>query len=352
MPASALSTQHTVEQAKALALRAVDFLLEHDVAPIPLSYGVAYEYLSGGSPDLCRTLDEHLHNGRRIDAFLLRDLHERHLAVDRSTPLRTVGNDLQQLLGELTHNIEEAGRGAEEFGTALDTTLGHLAGDRDAQSLREIAASMVVATQKARTRNEHLQQRLQVTMAESEKLKVELERHRREALIDPLTGLWNRRALDHELDELMAVEPDAPLSLLMLDVDHFKRINDTHGHALGDAVLRHVAEAIRKCLRSDDHAVRYGGEEFLVLLPRTSLLEAAQVAESIRARVASLRLRRRSDNLMLEPFTVSLGVASRKPGDTRDTLLRRTDSALYRSKGAGRNRVSMDGDHGLTPGHA
>lgn len=117
-------------------------------------------------------------------------------------------------------------------------------------------------------------------------------------------------------------------------------------------MLRHVAEAIRKCLRSEDHAVRYGGEEFLVLLPRTSLLEAAQVAENIRTRVASLRLRRRSDNLVLEPFTVSLGVASRKPGDTRDTLLRRTDRAMYRSKDAGRNRVSLDGDHGHAPGHA
>ena len=352
MPASALSTQHTVEQAKALAFRAVDFLLEHDVPPIPLSYGVAYEYLSGGSPDLCKTLDDFLHSGRKIDAFVLRDLHERHLAVDRSTPLRSVGNDLQNLLGELSQNIEEAGRGAEEFGQALDTTLDHLADEGDAHSLRDIASGLLVATHKARQRNEHLQQRLQVTLAESEKLKVELERHRREALIDPLTGLWNRRAMDTELDELMAIEPDAPLSLLMLDIDHFKRINDTHGHALGDAVLRHVAEAIRKCLRSEDHAVRYGGEEFLVLLPHTPLVEAARVAESIRTRVASLRLRRRSDNLMLEPFTVSLGVASRKPGDTRDSLLRRTDRALYRSKDLGRNRVSIDGDYGLPAGHA
>ncbi len=352
MSASALSTQHTVEQARELALRAVDFLLEHQVPPIPLSYGVAYEYLSGGSPDLCKTLDEYLQSGRTIDAFVLRDLHERHLAVDRSTPLSSMGNDLQLLLGELTHNIEEAGRGAEEFGLALDNTLGHLGSEHDAHSLREIASGMLAATQKARQRNEHLQERLQLTMAESERLKVELERHRREALIDPLTGLWNRRAMDSELDELMAVEPDAPLSVLMLDIDHFKRINDTHGHALGDAVLRHVAEAIRKCLRGNDQAVRYGGEEFLVLLPRTSLVEAAQVAESIRARVAALRLRRRSDNLVLEPFTVSLGVASRKPGDTRDTLLRRTDRALYRSKDNGRNRVSLDAEIGLQAGLA
>ncbi len=352
MPASALSTQHTVDQAKALAFRAVDFLLEHEIPPIPLSYGVAYEYLSGGSPDLCKTLDEYLQSGRKLDAFVLRDLHERHLAVDRSTPLSSMGNDLQSLLGELTHNIDEAGRGAEEFGHALDSTLGHLASEQDARSLRDLASGMLVATQKARQRNEHLQQRLQLTMAESEKLKLELERHRREALIDPLTGLWNRRAMDSELDELMAIEPDSPLSVLMLDIDHFKRINDTHGHALGDAVLRHVAEAIRKCLRSNDQAVRYGGEEFLVLLPRTNLVEAAQLAESIRVRVASLRLRRRSDNLVLEPFTVSLGVASRRPGDTRDTLLRRTDRALYYSKDSGRNRVSIDADQGLQAGHA
>jgi diguanylate cyclase len=155
------------------------------------------------------------------------------------------------------------------------------------------------------------------------------------ANLDPLTGLCNRRTMDQRLNSLW--DGPAPLSVLMLDIDHFKRINDTFGHACGDLVLRQVAEALRRCLRAEDCAFRYGGEEFMVLLPNTPLAGALSVAESIRGRVEALQIPHRENGSM--HCTVSLGVASRQDRDNRDSLFQRADRALYQAKQRGRNRV-------------
>ena len=337
---------HDFAEAKSLAERSFELLIAHRIAPTPQHYAVAYAYASGANAELRATIDQRLRAGRGLDAFLFGELHERFVAIDPYRNLRGVGGNLQQLVESLAHSVGEAGAGAAEFGRALEAGLGHLDdldADSGAQAIEQVVVRLVDATRSAAQQNDKLQQQLQSTLAETEALRGELEQQRQAALHDPLTGLLNRRALDAQLDELMAVESDAPLSVLMVDIDHFKRINDTYGHALGDAVIRDVADVIRKCIRGADRAVRYGGEEFLVLLPHTGEEGAAQVAENIRSRIHSLRLVRKRDNFMLEPFTASLGVATRLSEDTRETLLQRADVALYASKGGGRNRVTVGG---------
>ncbi|MFN3593970.1 MAG: GGDEF domain-containing protein [Thiobacillaceae bacterium] len=156
--------------------------------------------------------------------------------------------------------------------------------------------------------------------------------------MDPLTGLYNRRGLDQVIRDLWPTNP--VITMLVADIDHFKKINDTYGHQVGDVVIRQVAETIRRGIRGEDYAARYGGEEFVVLLPDTELQGGLQVAENIRSRVAKLRLVRKHDNLAIDAFTVSVGVASRKPEETPEALFKRADEALYLSKASGRNRVT------------
>jgi len=158
--------------------------------------------------------------------------------------------------------------------------------------------------------------------------------------IDPLTEIANRRALMRALDSeyQRSKRKRHPLSLLMVDIDHFKKINDRFGHQQGDLVLKAVAGAISDGLRDYDLAARFGGEEFALILPETDLARAAQVAERIRAKIAGLRLGGRLANLQV---TVSLGVASRPSPDIQDVddLIRIADDALYEAKQEGRNRV-------------
>jgi diguanylate cyclase (GGDEF)-like protein len=160
---------------------------------------------------------------------------------------------------------------------------------------------------------------------------------RRVASLDPLTGLLNRGAMEELLAEALKVAPDKrlPYSLLLLDIDHFKLVNDRHGHLVGDSVLRAVAQAVLQTIRQGDVAVRYGGEEILIYLPATTLAEATEVAHRIRVAVAEAPL--------VLPVTVSVGVAAGEPTrDRPEQTFDRADQALYRAKQAGRDRVVAD----------
>jgi diguanylate cyclase (GGDEF)-like protein len=166
---------------------------------------------------------------------------------------------------------------------------------------------------------------------------VERSRHlEREANTDALTGLLNRRWLDHSLPRFIARHAHAqkPLSVLMLDIDHFKRFNDDYGHAVGDAVLSLVGQTVEKCLRPTDLAARYGGEELLVILPETGLEGARIAAERVRAAICALKL---AD--VDRSISASLGVASLSVDDTAESMLARADERLYLAKERGRNRV-------------
>lgn len=157
------------------------------------------------------------------------------------------------------------------------------------------------------------------------------------AMLDGLTGLWNRAYFDQRLADAVEVARSAgqPLTLVMVDVDRFKSINDSQGHPFGDTVLRHVAKALTDCARKDDAVCRYGGEEFGVLLPGVRLSSAVLAAERIRAAVEGLNLHHRNQTLRI---TCSLGVASYR-GGTPEQLVAAADAALYLAKKQGRNRV-------------
>lgn len=177
------------------------------------------------------------------------------------------------------------------------------------------------------------------------------ERLHTQAVEDPLTGLYNRRffkdALERELRR--AIRRDSPLSLLMLDLDHFKRVNDRWGHEAGDRLLQRLARLLRTSVRTEDVVVRYGGEEFMMLLPDTELEEAVQLAERLRESFREQESCHQPPDA--PPVTLSAGVAARPDsGHTAEALLRAADAALYRAKRRGRDRVETGASPGGSPG--
>lgn len=181
-----------------------------------------------------------------------------------------------------------------------------------------------------------VQQELAEKNAELEAAKAELERL---SLTDALTGLANRRSLEATLGNEMrrAIRYHHPLSLLLLDLDHFKRVNDTYGHPVGDHVLRTVATILKTSLRETDTVARMGGEEFAVILPETRCEDAVRVAERLRSAVEAHGCLTPTGTL---PLTISIGVAVRQEGEsTLESFVARADAALYEAKRRGRNRV-------------
>ncbi len=175
------------------------------------------------------------------------------------------------------------------------------------------------------------------SLSTAEKLRKQLER---EATMDGLTGLYNRRWLEERLPRLVARFQRSlePLSVVMIDIDHFKQVNDRFGHVAGDQVLRAVAQAIQRDVRPTDLAARYGGEEMVVLLPDTGLEGARCAAERLRAKVSSLHIEA-SEGVPLPTVTISLGISTLEAGDSAQSIVDRADAALYRAKREGRNRV-------------
>jgi diguanylate cyclase len=201
---------------------------------------------------------------------------------------------------------------------------------------------LMAHTQQMQLHMARLQQRLADSQREIDQLRSEVQRAREESLVDPLTGLANRRAFDRQLADCLAqagAEGVPRPCLLMMDLDHFKRINDTYGHPFGDQVLRAVAQVLQTVVRAPALAARVGGEEFAVLLPAAELGEARALTERLRATVAASRVRRKGHDEPIERITLSLGVAGWRRGDAPATLVDHADRALYTAKAAGRDRV-------------
>lgn len=156
--------------------------------------------------------------------------------------------------------------------------------------------------------------------------------------IDPLTGLGNRRRLDEELERQSQLVKRAKfVSVLVADLDGFKRVNDSHGHDIGDSVLRQAAAVVRRTVRDSDIATRMGGEEFAIILPDTDIKVAAEVAERLRRAFIAEQF-----GDQISPLTVSIGVASLKCGEHPNECIKRADACLYAAKRSGRNRVVVD----------
>jgi two-component system cell cycle response regulator len=187
----------------------------------------------------------------------------------------------------------------------------------------------------ARTRTQLRRKRYADSLRENVQAAIEL------ALIDPLTGMNNRRFMEMRLPALLdqAAHKGRPLSLMILDIDHFKAVNDSFGHDAGDAVLKQFAQRIKKVVRGADLACRLGGEEFVVVMPETPLETAARVAERLRVAIESDEFKIDANGRTI-PVTTSIGIAERGQDANADALLRRADKALYGSKNAGRNRVT------------
>ncbi len=246
----------------------------------------------------------------------------------------------------LTRTVGEE-RAADARVSAQLSNLSAALRESDASTLRREAEAVVNVVSEVMEQRQRLQQeQVQLLSEKIQHLKAELHEARESAALDPLTQLHNRSSLDSQLERVadLSFLMSATPCLLMIDVDHFKTVNDRFGHPIGDEVIRRVADTlVRHFLRREDFVARYGGEEFVVVVPDSSALQVRQRAERVRQSIAELGFAKGSDHFSV---TASIGVAVLGPGDTGKSWLARADAALYEAKSAGRNRVVFAEDTG------
>ena len=212
--------------------------------------------------------------------------------------------------------------------------------------MRDLIQAVSAETARMAVRTRTLQSQLSDSVCQIEAMRRDLDSVRREASIDALTEIANRKHFDHALRLACthAMEVDDPLCLLMVDIDHFKRFNDTHGHVVGDQVLKLVARTLTACTRATDIPARFGGEEFAIILPGTRIRDAVAVAERIRTTIAGREVKKRATGEALGSITLSLGLAQYRLGEPLTRLIQRADAALYQAKNGGRNLLMSDAE--------
>jgi diguanylate cyclase len=325
---------------------ALALMLQQPAAPTMQALAVWFAHVGGTHPALSREITALTTGGGALDDAVVARLHEHHLVAD--VPAREAdqraSTALRSVVDHLAATVHASRASTETYQATLASQQQALS-----RSTGEIDLALNLGALMADTHTMHgaiarLGTSLVTTQQQVEQLRSELAHVREQAVEDALSGLLNRRGFDKAIAEQIdaARAQGLPLTLLMLDIDHFKRVNDQYGHVVGDHVIRGIGHVLRSVLRPTDIAARYGGEEFAVVAPGSGIDDAMHLAEQIRMAVARARLRRLDTDQTIGSITLSAGVASLQERDDATSLVGRADKALYRAKCAGRNQVHRE----------
>jgi diguanylate cyclase len=303
----------------------------------PRNYKTWYHYVSGKNDELKETIDSIIENKESFTEDTNEALYQRFFEEKPEKNLKEIQEKMHQtLLSILKETADMAGQ-TEQYESSVLKSTDKLSEDMTVQDIRNVLDEVLVATKKVVHSGKAIKQKLNNTTNILEGIKNQFVKAKDELLKDFLTGILNRKGFTEKLESL--VTNTTNFCLLMLDIDHFKSFNDKHGHLVGDEVLKFVANNIQKTVRGGDVVARFGGEEFVVILPKTELLGAKAVAENIRTSFAKMKLQRKNQSEDLGNITVSIGGAQYLLCENLETLINRADEALYFAKNSGRNRV-------------
>src|SRR6202790_5635275 len=264
---------------------------------VPRNYEIWYVYATGSNTPLNKIINETLARNGKLTEADLEQIYEMYLSQIKTTDrIDKVG---ARVIGEIDDGMTLMGDALDmsaSYDNSLSGATQKLQVARKRDQVQAIVETLVQSTLKIRETNKALEDRLTLSKSEISNLQQSLEAIRAESLTDPLTGLGNRKYFDRAIAAAVqnAAAIGEPLSLLMLDIDHFKSFNDNYGHLTGDQVLRLVGQSLKQIINGRDTIARYGGEEFAVVLPDTDLPKALAVAEQIRRAVVARELKKKS----------------------------------------------------------
>lgn len=329
----------SIERSQATAVAALEKLEELGLKPIPQFYELWYRYYEG-DPEIVRAIDNYQ---GPFDENTCHKIYKRYLGASaRDEAVRKVSDQVQQAISELAVMLGSVQSATTDYGDSLGHVQEKLQNADSIEDLGEVVSVILKDTKMMVEKNQELEVQLVNSSEQVTELKKNLDNVRKEALTDGLTGVSNRKSFDRAIVDLIeeASENETPLVLLMIDIDFFKKFNDTYGHQIGDQVLKLVARTLVDNVKGRDMVARYGGEEFAVLLPETPLGAGMKVAEVLRRSVESKEVINKTSGENLGRITLSIGVAEYVPGEGMTKLIERADAALYLSKKNGRNRVT------------
>ncbi len=333
------------DQAARLAVKAMDHAHRHRSPPRPRAYEVWYTYVAGEDQALSARVDSELIKADVIDLDTIEQIYEEHFLHKRlSKGMTRIGDELDAGLRDTIAVVRDSLGSNQQFLASLKQAQNKISKVSRNHDAKRVVMDLLDLGQAHAAQTEVVNAELTKARVQVLELQRELHRLRDSAYLDHLTQIPNRRHMDEVLEReiTLANANGQPLSFALGDLDHFKRLNDNYGHAVGDAVLRHFAGLIKNNIKGQDTPARYGGEEFAIIFPKTSVFGAGHVTDKIRELLNGTDIILSRDRSSIGRVSVSFGVTQLLSGDSLADLVRRADGLLYRAKALGRNRVETD----------
>ena len=342
VPSSGPDLKHVFQN----AARAFDLIHKYRTPPDPKTYSLWYAYAEGSNSRLTERVDELLAVNGGLNPFDIEAIFREFLVEDTQEIARqNIGLAMEREIESVLQIIQQGVQSSDDFGASLDEASRKLPHSVSGDELAALVSGLVSDNRRMAETTQELNQGLKDSRQQIETLHKELEEVQNQCLRDPLTAISNRRAFDARLEEeiQIAAATGQKLCLAMADIDHFKQVNDTHGHQAGDRVLQAFAAVVAQNIKGQDMVARYGGEEFAIILPQTDLFSAYNLLVKIKYNFKKAEVLAEGGGGSISQVTASFGLVRFEPGMNARDLIEQADSFLYEAKRSGRDRVKAKG---------
>ncbi len=331
------------ESSMDVANSVLDLCREHLTPPTPKNYEVWHYYIDGDNAGLIECIDQTLEKSQAgMNEYELQQIHEQYVSKGQlgSDVIKT-SHDMGEQLKAIQSILKNYASSSQSFGDTLTASLDELTPTSTVEQIAQSLHCILTENDRMQRETEELRSSVQRSQQQISSLEERLCEAMEVSQVDPLTQLYNRRHYDEQLPKAIvrAALEKSPLCLAVADIDHFKRINDTFGHQIGDGVLKMFADLLSKNVKGRDLVARYGGEEFVVVFEETSPKDAFSILEKIRVKLELTTLKVRKTSEMIGNITASFGLTNLEEGDDPDSLFERADALLYEAKQTGRNKI-------------
>jgi diguanylate cyclase len=337
------------DQSTIIARKALPFMAEHSIPITPQNYHVWYEYFQGSNMDLIKAVNEMIALGTKFDERINAQLYSKFFAKDLSEEDRkkmeaefeavTKANiETKKLIEPIARDLKAMSETNATYGNKLSDFAGKIDQKADIEQVSTMVVALLSDTKRIATQNKSISAQMENYSSQINSLREMLINARAEARIDDLTRIGNRRAFNESLGEEIkwAERNSAVSSFALVDIDHFKRINDQYGHPVGDKALQAIARMLKESVGMNGEVFRYGGEEFAVILSGSSLEQAFGIMEKARKTILDNEFVIRDK---VEEITVSSGISEIKTGVSMEDIQKMADNMLYLAKQSGRNTI-------------
>ncbi len=331
----------SIQDAAKILKTAVPDMAQHHAPVNPYNYSLWYAHIAGSHKPLTRELQQLLKTQGNLSPEQSLELFKKHIINDLLTVDQKLEDGYQSVMSSVSESASKTQESTGDLEKQLLRSLKQLNQSDTRDTLHEVINTIARKTREVSQTTQEFRQVLNNAQQEIDRLKEELKEARAAAEKDALTQLFNRRYFDVSLSSAISNRSKSDtLALMLIDVDHFKGFNDNYGHLMGDQVLKAIARILAEsCLDTDHIPCRFGGEEFCILMPKTSMREAKILAENTLKKIASLTLKDKRSGAPISKVTASFGLSFANFEDDVSTLIDRADKALYRAKKNGRNQV-------------